>query len=82
MATYSKAAKSAVSAAAVFDWDAAVETAAAAAAPIGRQECSGLSFALPRRASWATPLAALSVRGNQIFASNAPLQIKGINWFG
>lgn len=82
MATYSKAAKSAVSAAAVFDWEAAVETAAAAAAPISRQDCPGLSFTLPRRASWAKPLAPLSVRGNQIIANNAPLQIKGINWFG
>jgi hypothetical protein len=82
IATYSKASKAAVSAASLIDWDAAVETAAAAAAPIGRQGCAPLSFTPPKRASWAKPLAPLGVKGNRIYANSQPLNIKGINWFG
>jgi hypothetical protein len=82
VATYSKASKAAVSAASLIDWDAAVETAAAAAAPIGRQGCAPFSFTPPKRASWAKPLAPLGVKGNRIYANSQPLTIKGINWFG
>ena len=84
VATYSRASKSAVSAASAIDWDAAVEAAAAAAAPapIRRQDCPAPAFTLPQRASWAKPLAPLQVQGNQIWANGKPLQIKGINWFG
>jgi hypothetical protein len=82
VATYSKASTDAVTAASVFDWDAAVETAAAAAAPISKEACAPLSFTPPKRASWAKGLAQIGVRGNQIWANGQPLKIKGINWFG
>jgi hypothetical protein len=69
-----------VSAASAINWDAAVANAATAASVSAQGACpSPPNFVLPRRASWAKPLAPLTISGNRILANNAPLTIRGIN---
>jgi hypothetical protein len=82
VATYSKVARSVVSAAAAINWDSATAVATATAAPIAAGACPALRFTPPKRASWAKPLAPLTIKGHQLYAGNKPLSIKGINWFG
>jgi hypothetical protein len=80
IATYSKAASTAVSAAAAIDWDAAVESATASAAAVRQGACAAPAYRLPQRATWAKAIAPLTISGNQLMSGGQPFNIRGINW--